>query len=304
MKDIGGFFRELDEVYATGQSEAVERFLLERTSDCHPLALRIAASNELGSFYRGSSRFEQSVTAFHTAAELTARELGEESLEYATVLNNLAGTFRLMGRQEDALSLFRQAGALYQKNGAECSYLYASVLNNMALVYRETGELVQAANCLEGALELICALPDRVQETAITYNNLASLYLASGQEEKAENAIRKAMDTFAQCDREENVHYAAGLNSLAGLLYQKGEYQKALELYEQSAEYTRYFFGENLEYAATWKNMAVVNKRMENRGAAANCLCRALEVYRRFLPGDSEEICALVRELDRLEEQK
>lgn len=304
MKDIGGFFRELDEVYAAGQSEAVERFLTERTGENAPLPLRIAACNELGSFYRGSSRFEQSVIAFHTAAELTAREMGKESLEYATVLNNLAGTFRLMGRQGDALSLFRQAGEIYRKNGAEYSYLYASVLNNMALVYRETGELAQVANCLEGALELIRALPDRVQETAITYNNLAALYLASGEEERAEWAIRMAMDTFARCAREENVHYAAGLNSLAGLLYQKGEYRKALELYEQSAEYTRYFFGENLEYAATWKNMAVVSKQMGECVQAADCLRRALEVYRRFLPGDSGELCSLVRELNRLEEQK
>ena len=303
MKELGGFFRELDEVYATGQSETVERFLMERTRETCPISLRIAAGNELGSFYRGSSRYEQSVAAFHSTAELIVREMGEESLEYATVLNNLAGTFRLMSRYEDALSLFRQAGEIYRKNGAAHSYLYASVLNNMALVHRETGELAQAAQYLEGALELICAMPDRVQETAITYNNLAALYLASGEEERAEWAIRMAMDTFARCAREENVHYAAGLNSLAGLLYQKGEYHRALELYEQSAEYTRYFFGENLEYAATWKNMAVVSKRMGDCVQAAHHLRRGLEVYRRFLPEDSQELCALMRELNRLEEQ-
>ena len=115
MEKIGDFFRELDEVYATGRSEAVECFLTEKTAQACPRRLRIAANNELGSFYRGSSRFEESVAAFRAAAELTACEMGKESLEYATVLNNLAGTFRLMGRQEDALSLFRQAGELYRK---------------------------------------------------------------------------------------------------------------------------------------------------------------------------------------------
>ena len=55
MKETRNFFRELDEVYAAGQPEGVEVFLLERTGENRPMSLRIAANNELGSFYRGSS---------------------------------------------------------------------------------------------------------------------------------------------------------------------------------------------------------------------------------------------------------
>ncbi len=82
------------------------------------------------------------------------KEIGTDSVQYATVLNNMAGTCRLMGHFDDALRLFHMAEQIYARAGEEQSYAYASVLNNMSLVYRELEDLQPAIDYLEKAREI------------------------------------------------------------------------------------------------------------------------------------------------------
>jgi len=303
MDMLSTFYKELNTCYAQGELRAVEQFLLEHTREdaSHSRQLLIAANNELGSFYRGTSRFERSVAAFSRAAELMALERGREGVEYATVLNNMAGTYRLMGEYDRAMSLFRTAAQLYEGAGAQRSYPYASVLNNMALVYREKGQLQQAIRCLEGALERIQTMPQCRQETAVTYNNLAALYQTVGDTAQANRCIQRAMEMFERCAEDENVHYAAGLNSLAGLVYAEGDWERSVELYRKAAAYTKRFFGENVEYAAAFQNMGQVYQTMGNSQQAVDCLRCARDVYRKLLPEEDERLRSVEKQLYKLQ---
>lgn len=278
------FYPALDDAYARGGMAEAERFLLQVTmtegTDAPVLA---AAYNELGSLYRGSSRFPLSLNAFQHALELTAVLSGPRSSQYATILNNMAGTHRLAGDQERAIEGFHQALRIYRDVGEDSPYLYASLYNNLSLSYRETGDLGEAIRCLEQALTLIEPLPDRRQELAITCNNLAALYHAAGDTPRAAVCLERVMREFDACPEEENVHYAAGLNSLASCLYTIGDYERALEAYEKSAQHTLTFFGPNVEYAITCQNMRFVHEKLGQRERAVQALRRALEVYETLL---------------------
>ena len=64
---LSPFFEQLDGVYRQGFPEAVETFL--RESLCRAEAetdreLELAAWNELGGFFRGVGRYEESLSAF------------------------------------------------------------------------------------------------------------------------------------------------------------------------------------------------------------------------------------------------
>lgn len=301
------FYRELDTRYAQGDLEQVEQFLLECVREIgenreEETGVRIAVYNELGSFFRGTSRFEQSIQMFRCAQELVCAELGYNSVQHATVMNNMAGTYRMKGDYASAIRLFEQSLEIYRGCGEEKNYTFASVLNNLALAYRESRQISKAINYLEQALELIQSMPEHRKELAITYNNLAALYIAAGDQEKASQCVNHAIAVFEQCADEENVHYAAGLNSLAGILYAQGDCRKALQLYEKSARYTKRFFGENLEYGITFQNMYWVYKKMGRREDAISALEQAKQVFERLLGPEHERTCAVADDLRRLKE--
>ena len=140
MRDLTTeFYSALDWRYAQGDRDGVERLLLEysRPADGEErIEEQIAALNELGAFYRGAGRYTQSLDAFERARALTAGQLGETCVQYATILNNMAGTHRLMGNCEDAVGLFCKALDVYRDAGETDSYAYVSVLNNLSLASR------------------------------------------------------------------------------------------------------------------------------------------------------------------------
>lgn len=301
------FYQNLDQYYAAGDVDQMERFLLEteaqyRKNTTGEAEIGIAVYNELGSLYRGISRYDASISSFQHARQLVEKEIGTDSVQYATVLNNMAGTCRLMGHFDDALRLFHMAEQIYARAGEEQSYAYASVLNNMSLVYRELEDLQPAIDYLEKALEIIQTMPNTQQEIAITYNNLAAMYRQAGNTAKAMQCVDLAMQYFDQCCEQENVHYAAGLNSLAGLLYAERDDERALELYQKSAQYTKRFFGENIEYGITCRNMYWVYERLGKRNEAIEALEKAREIFAQVLGEDDDRTCAIADDLRRLKE--
>lgn len=299
------FYQNLDQYYAAGDVDQMERFLLEteaqyRKNTAGAAQIGIAVYNELGSLYRGISRYDASISSFQHARQLVEKEIGTDSVQYATVLNNMAGTCRLMGHFDDALRLFHMAEQIYARAGEEQSYAYASVLNNMSLVYRELEDLQPAIDYLEKALTIIWAMPNTQQEIAITYNNLAAMYRQAGNTAKAMQCVDLAMQYFDQCCEQENVHYAAGLNSLAGLLYAERDDERALELYQKSAQYTKRFFGENIEYGITCRNMYWVYERLGKRNEAIEALEKAREIFAQALGEDDARTCTVADDLRRL----
>jgi len=154
------FYRIIDGQFTRGEREQMEGFLLKCSKEENE-ELRLAALNELGSFYRGAGQYSRSLTAFEAAEALAARTLGTECTQYATILNNMAGTCRLAQHFQQAIALFERALEIHLAIGERESYAFASVLNNLALVYRETGQREEAAACLEQALTLISRMPDK-----------------------------------------------------------------------------------------------------------------------------------------------
>ena len=111
-----------------------------------------------------------------------------------------------------------------------------------------------------------------------------------------------ALQEFEKCAEEENVHYAAGLNSLAALLYAEGDFTKALALYRKSAAYTKRFFGENVEYAITFQNMSWIYKRLGRESEARAALVKAGKIYEALLGPDHERTRAVTDDLKRMQQ--
>ena len=300
---IQQFYQTLDRAYADGGIAQAERFLLDYIAAAADDHARIAAYNELGSLYRGTSRFPQSMDAFEQAETLAAKACGPTSSQYATVLNNMAGTCRLVQECEKAVALFQKAIAIYAQAGEDNGYLYASVWNNLSLAYRDMGRIPDAIRCAEQALAIMDILSGYKQERAVTYQNLAALCHAAGDRENTARYLKLALDAFDSCSDEENVHFAAGLNSLASVLYSTGAYENALTAFRKSAEYTLHFFGENLDYAITYQNMSRVFETMRRVPDAINALRTARDLYAGLLGADHPRTRNADAELTQLQKE-
>ena len=238
------FLRSLDRLYQAGELDAAEA-ALRRELETASGDARISLLNELGGFYRGISRYEQSASAFQEALRLLEDGGQVGGSAYATVLLNLAGVFRLAGRQDRAERLLcRALSMLSPDNDA-----YVAVLNGLSLVRREQGRLEDAARLGEAALAWFARRGGYARETATAQVNQASLLLAQGDLDGAARMLDQALEYFEK-QPEPDAHYAAALSAKGAVCFRRGDWGGAERAYRSAQSLTEHFFGRNSEYEA------------------------------------------------------
>ena len=281
------FYDKLDALYGGGDLAAVEAFILEAVGDAEDGgAARAGLLNELAGFYRGVSRYAESIDAFTRSLEIFDAVGMGATPEYATVLLNLAGLYRMKGEADKAEGLFLSAMKKLEDAGARDSYAYVSVLNNLSLAYQEKGELALALEYAGNALELMRSGIGGDHEIAASLNNLAAIRLRMGDVDAANGLITEALGIYDAMP-ETDVHHAAALATKAALLCRYGEYHEALEGFRRALELTRRFFGENIEYAICKRNIADVFELLGDKAAAISELTDAARIFERIHGADS-----------------
>lgn len=281
------FQDRLDKLYLEGDQEKIEAFIIGKIADVvanggDELVL-CKFYNELGGYYRGVSRYNDSLDAFDKATGcLEARGLGQ-SVQAATVMINRAGTCHLMGDSDTALSLYGQSGAILDANPEADRYLIASLFNNLSLSYIQSGRLSEALVEAQKGYEIVKTIPDSQREQATSLINLASVSLRVGDPEVAEVQMDQAMALFEIIPPANYVHYAAALNLLAKIRERRGNYDGAKGALQEALEYTHHFFGENIEAASTMQSLAYICSAMGDGAGACRWQQAALENIERLL---------------------
>lgn len=112
---------------------------------------KVTVLNELAGFYRGVSRYEDSVNAYLSALMILEAAGQRDKPSYATIGMNAAGTLRLAGRLSEAEEMFEHSLRLLDPE----DYAYASAQNNLAIVLQEQGKFKEAEKLAEQALEWV-----------------------------------------------------------------------------------------------------------------------------------------------------
>src|SRR5262249_46309535 len=121
-------------------------------------------------------------------------------------------------KYKDAISLFASIGD---------RRMHATVLDSLGRIYNNTGAKQQGLDCFTQALELYRALGDRRAEAEVL-GRVGSAYM-SFDFDQAAKYFNQALPMFrAQGNRKSE---AEMLNNLGVILYQTGEFQKALYYY-------------------------------------------------------------------------
>ena len=233
-------------------------------SECFkPMIITIC--NELGTLYRGTGQFGKAEEIFAVARDNIITHLGKDTLEYATILNNMAGNERLAGDLEKAEKSFLESARIYEKVIGRDNPLYCSLLNNLALLYMDQGRLEEAGDLLNDALDLKTGLGDSDSDKAVTLGNLGALYLRKGDLEKAEECLEEGIRLYSGPGGGEQVHLAALFNTLGAVLLKKNDPEKALEAYEKARDLTEKHFGRNHEYDIVTRNIEYIKDAVKHK---------------------------------------
>lgn len=303
------FFEHLDDLFRKGDHAKTEEYLkghLEELDAAGNELMKISVLNELGSFYRGVSRYQDSADCFEKAFDLLKRRGMKDTPYHATMLLNYAGTCRLSGRLKEAVSLFLSAKKLFEDTGLKESYEYGSTLNNLAIAYQDLGDMEKALDIGSQALD---RMRNRAahkeerdafkEEVATALGNLASILLGMGELEKAEALAAEALSMY---DAKEtgSAHHAAAISTMGAICFRQGRYDIAVEHFEKSLELTRGYFGRNIEYAVILHNIAVAYEAKGDVELAIEYQTDALDLMERLVGETDSRSLGYRRMLDEM----
>jgi len=203
--------------------------------------------------------------------------LGENDLETALALYNLASLYRDMSRYVEAESLYERAIKIVEKVSGANSPEFAKFLDSFALLQLLLGRYDKAQIMLEQAIT-ICenSLGTEHSETATSYGNLGFLFSEKGDLSGAIRLNEKALRIYEKVYGANHVHVAIMLSNIA-ILYEEHDNSllseklllRALAIYEKNSP--------------EHPNIAVVLTNLGNSYKARGDYTRAEALYQRAL---------------------
>lgn len=284
--DINNVISGLDKLFAEKKIKEAETYLkenLDKAKEEKDNGAALILLNEQIGYYRSISRMADSLNALKEAKEyIKLMELTGTEHEATTLLNG-ATALRAAESYAEAMQEYLRVEEIYKKTIDSKDYRFAGLYNNMSLLYSALEQYQEAGEKLEQALAVLETLENSEIEQAITYTNMAVNYGKLQEKEAMKNALNKALQLFEEYTDNKDAHYAAALSGLAGVYFEMGEWIEAAKLYQRVCEDIRSYFGENMAYAVSLENLAVVYRTMGDLDQAevlmnqAECIRRNLQ---------------------------
>lgn len=288
--NLNGFYEKIDGFFAIKDFKSAEDFMLQTLAQAKAVkddGAIVTVCNELGGFYRAFSRYDEGIPLYEQAlASLQA--LGMENTEaHGTTLLNFATTLSIVGRHQDALDAYTKAAGIFEGPTYARDYRLATLYNNMSSLYQNMGQLAQAEAYLYLAMEILEKLSESEIEIAITYSNLAGVYLAMEDDDRlddAREAAQRAVDLFTQVSGDQDVHFAAAVTSLGDVCCREGDFAAAETHFRRALALTKRDYGDQtLAYAVLCDNLAQVVTALGRREEAQAFAAEAKAIKERIL---------------------
>lgn len=282
--DMNKFFYDLDQFLLNKQFDEAEEYMkqgLAKAEDECDAGATISICNELGGYYRATSRYAEGIPLYEKALELIYQLGLNDTEHHGTTLINYATTVTLIGDVEKALALDKAAAAIFTGEGFALDYRLATLYNNMSFLCMDLGHYEEAETSLNDALYILKTLDETEIDVAVTYTNLAGVYLAQEKLDEAKVTIKQALDIFITESGRDDVHYAGAVNLLGEIYFRESQYEKAAALFEEAMSLTARDFGaETQTYAILCQNLASCLDELERSEEAESYRRKADEILR------------------------
>ncbi len=232
--------------------------------------LEATVLNNIGNVYERQGRYQHAITAYRQA--LSFQQQFHDNSAQGRTLNNIGAIYWHLGQYDDALAYYELA--LSSKRAANDQHGEAATLNNIGVVHWKRKDYKKALNsyyqalglrrilkdsrgqgstltsigmihAAEGrtqeaweafrqALSITRAIGDRLRES-LTLTQLGKLYSTGGDTQQAYEAFRESVTLCTQLHAREILWEA--LRGLAAAEVERGQFQEAVQHYEQAIQH-------------------------------------------------------------------
>lgn len=265
--DLDKILEELHELFGTYQIDRVETFLEERIEQAFALGdinTVISLMNEMIGYLRDTGKNEKALYYCERVLSILNQQGLEGTVAYGTTLLNVANAYRAAGMLKESLAIYQSVFHVFYGKVRSDDMLYASLYNNLSLLYQEMGDYENACKCLENALTIVLAKPDKIIEVAVTYTNLAASQLQLGLFTEAIENLNKAFAIF-EMDRETDFHYSGALAAMAQAQYLMGNLEASATYYQKALVEVERHTGKSQSYDIILKNLNEVKKAIKSQ---------------------------------------
>ncbi|MEH1971017.1 tetratricopeptide repeat protein [Nostoc sp.] len=294
--------RSLCRVMVTVAKEIPDDPTLEQINDVNPAIphitevaknlIQYVSDNDLiwtfvgnARFYEGQGLYDKEAPWCQLCLEITKKRLGEEHLDVATSLNDLAVLYHNQGRYSEAELLHLQALELRRRLLSDEHLDVAFSLNNLAEIYHDQGRYNEAELLHLQSLKLRQQLlGNEHPNVATSFNNLALLYASQGRYSEAEPLHLQALELRRRLLGDEHILVAISFNNLANVYESQGKYSEAEPLHLQSLKLRQRVLGDEHPLVATsFNNLAKLYESQEKYSEAEPLYLQALALWQRLL---------------------
>jgi tetratricopeptide (TPR) repeat protein len=188
-----------------------------------------------GIYLRDRAQYGDAEALLARGLSICEQNLGDEHLDTARCLNDLARLYWQQGKYELAEPLFQRALSIRERQLGSEHPDTATNLDNLAVLYWQQGKYELAEPLFQRALS-IRERQSGVEhpDTAKSLNNLGILYWQQGKYKLAEPLLQRALSIRERQSGAEHPDTAAGLNNLALLHQRQGKCEQAQALYQRA----------------------------------------------------------------------
>ena len=228
----------------------------------HQPQIQATLMDTLGTVYMGLGLYGQAKPLLETAAAKRRALPPDEHAELAQSLSHVGDLLTLRAEYPGAESAYREAIALQRSlpNGERNDMVLAKSLFGLGTELIERGRYPEAERSLRDALALQQGLfADANEDTARTLQVLARAVNQRDLNEAIPMAQSAVAMQRALWGAQPHPDFAAGLNDLGLMLYDKGDYEQSVRLLQESMAMNRRLLGEkHPEIATSLNNIANV----------------------------------------------
>ncbi|MEZ4451341.1 MAG: serine/threonine-protein kinase [Nannocystaceae bacterium] len=223
---------------------------------------------------------DRAVALNERALAIQTRTLGEDHVNVATTLTNLANPLNALGRHAEARTHLERALQIRERAFGPNHPAIASTLNNLALTLDRLGDPAAARPLYERTLAIYRANGDEESpRVANTLNNLVTIHLKEDQFDLAVATGERALELRERAFGPDHPAVASALNNLAIAHQGRGDLDEAEALHRRALGIRERALGpESPDVARSLTNLGEIAENRGDPAAARPLLERALQI--------------------------
>lgn len=221
--------------------------------------------NNLGQMYEKKGQLPEALKCFLKSQELVKRYHSGDAETEITLLNNISAIYQAMGDLNQAKNTLLEAEKSCLQSLGNTNKIMAHIYNNLATVYGDLEQWIPAEQNYKKTIEIEQKIYGKVHtQLAITYRNLAFVYLRQGNPDKLVEAHKLMEEALEICKKlYPPVHgeIAELYVAFFSLCYAEKKFDEALVYLETAREmYIKLYGGESQQLSNLDYNIELIKK--------------------------------------------